>query len=153
MKAAPILSRTAGFTLLEVLLVILMMGVLAVAGYQPYVASQQNRRLADGAEQFARDLQGQHFAAKRFNASRTATVTASATSYQLGTTTVRLPDGVKFSSTSSGTVTFYPPYGTTIQSNGTVPASNLQTFTLQLQNTTKTKTVTVIGLSGKVIVK
>lgn len=146
-------KNTSGFTLLELLVVLAMLAIMFAIAWGPANGYMAQARVKEGAEQFARDVQGEHFEAKRRNATRTVTVSSSGTTYTIAGTTYNLPSGVRFSSSSAGNITFYGPYGTTIATSG-VAGPNLQSFTLiSAQNSSFTRTVTVVGLIGKVIVK
>ncbi|GEM49128.1 pilus assembly FimT family protein [Deinococcus cellulosilyticus] len=141
-------SRTAGFTLLEMLAVLAVLSVLLALGASSYSTYRNQMQVKEAAEQFARDLQAQHFNAKRTNTTQSVVVVAQATTYTAGGSNRTLPSGVRFS--TGGTVNFYPPYGTTIAQNGTADPTT-QSFTLS--NNNHSRTVTVVGLIGKVIVK
>lgn len=145
--------RTSGFTLLEMLVVMAIMAVLTAIVWGPTNRYLVQTKVKEAAQQFASDVQSQHFEAKRLNTTRTIEVAASSRTYKISNVNYRLPDGVVFSSSSTGTVTFHGPYGTTLPTSGTA-GPNLQSFTLvSSQNASVSRTVTVVGLIGKVIVK
>lgn len=132
------------------------MGVLSILlgiGWSFATTQLAQSKVREAAEQFARDVQSQHFEAKRRNTTRTIQVNSTNNTYTIGTSIYQLPSGVRFTSGSTGNITFHGPYGTTISNSG-VAGPNLQTFTLiSTQKSSFIRTVTVVGLIGKVIVK
>ncbi|GGJ35748.1 prepilin-type N-terminal cleavage/methylation domain-containing protein [Deinococcus roseus] len=146
---------SSGFTLLEMLVVLAVLGLLVALGLSPYRYFVNTAKVNQAAEQFARDVENQRFNVKKTNTARTITINTSTNSYTLGTSTTTLPSGTKIAlgTNATSTITFYPPFGTTISPVG-VASPNIRSYTISLSsNSSYSRTVNVVGLIGKVVVK
>ena len=68
--------RTSGFTLLEILIVMAIIGILAAIGYSSYLKTTRSNQVAEGARVFAGDLIALRDAAQKTSVDATITWTA-----------------------------------------------------------------------------
>jgi len=123
-----------GFTLIEVLVVITILGILMALGFGSYTRWRASSAVIEGAQQFARDVDRTRTSAKRENACWQIKLTTSSDSstYQLlsftnsdctgtasRTQNRTLPTGTRLSFLSGNPeyINFFPPYGTTDSAN------------------------------------
>ena len=142
----------AGFTLLEVLVVLAILGILLAEGTGPYHGWAQSVAVREAAEELAVNITRAKTAAKRENTPWTLQVTGE-TSYELGPVggtmqRVNLPDTVRLTTTGSSVV-FIPPHGVRQSSSLGAPSFALQHHA----NPSKTRTVKVISIIGEVVVQ
>lgn|GEM_PF-880706 len=154
--------RTSGFTLIEILLVIAIIGILlalGIPGYLNWIAASETQR---DAQTLVREIQQARTLAKRGTAQRLTTTAnsnvvtvtpvefaSSAWSAVSGATvrTVTL-EGARVG--TARTLVFTPPYGAMDTTVSTTP----QTFTLtSTRRNTQTRTVDVISLMGKAVIR
>ena len=119
-----------GFTLIEVLVVIAILGILMTLGFGSYTRWRASSAVMEGAQQFARDIDRTRTSAKRENVCWQIKLTSSSdsTTYQLlsftntdcsgtasRTQNRALPTGTRLSFLSGNPeyINFFPPYGTT----------------------------------------
>lgn len=137
-----------GFTLLELLIVIVVVGILVSLGFSSFINAQRNAQLQEATAQFATDLQRARSTAQRYNRSANLVLGQDGSSYTLtldGAPTVRqLPHAAQIQRVKgSGTVTYSAPYGE-------VDAADRH-FVISTPRTDTTRSVRVIGVTGKVI--
>lgn len=150
----------SGFSLVEILIVIAVVGVIAGVGSLSYVNWRNNSVVSDAVRQITQDIERARSDAKRLNATRRF-FASTGTSYQIrdGNDAVLntriLPQGAQIaqvtqdtSSQTSISLSFAAPYGT--QSTA---AAWYDIVVRSVSNTNLTRTVRVIGPLGKVIVR
>ena len=144
------MTRKQGFTLLELLLVLVVVGILAALGFSTFIGAQRNAQLQEAVTQFATDLQRARSAAQRDNQNAgVALLTEDPSSYTLtidGKTTVRkMPHGtqVQMVGQRGDSVTYRAPYGEI----GIGDTS----FAVSSARVDKVRRVRVIGVTGKVV--
>jgi len=140
-----------GFSLLELLIVLVMMGLIAGVGYASLRGMMERSRLDAATAQVANDLTRARSYAQTKNVSA-GWKKLSDTSYQLelGSTVklYQLPKGVEFSGLADGTkVVYSAPYGE-VSING----SSVGALKIILVNEKGLATeIHVVGVTGKVI--
>jgi len=147
--------KRSGFTLLEGLVVLAVLGVLMVLATPSYLRWRANTVTNEAALQFARDIERTRTEAKRRNtpmrielASDTAAQGYLRIDLVSGArTSISLPPGVRLERLgASRGATFSPPYGTT--------DAPLRSFAVNWQNDASiVRTVRIVGVTGKVIVQ
>ena len=151
-----------GFTLIEVLVVIAILGILMALGFGSYTRWRASSAVMEGAQQFARDVDRTRTSAKRENAcwriqpsaSTNATTylverftTATCTGTAASTQTRTLPRGTQMTSNSTEiNVNFVPPYGTT-------DASPNEYTVAWTSNTTISRTIRITSVLGKTVIR
>ncbi len=136
-----------GFTLIEVLIVLAVLGiVLAIAGNSllGYLQSQQMR---EAAQQVAGDLERVRSGAMRYNRDATFEI-ISATSYRMTVNgvaqTITLPDSAQITSTpANATLTYSAPYSELSSAQATI--------VVKRTGSTKQTTLRTVGVTGKVV--
>lgn len=134
-----------GFSLLELLVILAVLGILMGLGTPSYLTWRANAVVTEATQQFARDIDQQRTQAKRTNAPRSIRVASSST-YELNGRTVSLPAGVSFASASPTVIIFLPPYGT----------KDTAVDTYRLVSASRPsigRTIRVVGVTGKVVIK
>lgn len=154
--------KRSGFTLLEGLVVLAVLGILLAIATPSYLRWRATAITNEAAVQFARDIERTRTEAKRFNTRMRIELASDNTGYRRineasgARTSISLPPGVRLEPgdtldpqghpRSTWYIIFFPPYGTTDAS----PAS----FRVWWSNDTSIeRTVRVVGLTGKVIVR
>ena len=137
-----------GFTLLELLAVMVIVGVLSALVFVNYARQVQLGRLQSAVTTFSTDLEKARSAAWKSGQSVTVSVLATKKGYTYTVNsvtpqvqTITLPDGITFAAVA--TATYTPPFADVDAS------SNI--FTLVSPNTSLTDDVRVIGVTGKVV--
>lgn len=136
-----------GFTLIEVLIVMAVLGiVLAIAGNSllGYLQSQQMR---EAARQVAGDLERVRSGAMRYNRDATFEIISS-TSYRMTVNgvaqTITLPDSAQITSTpANATLTYSAPYSELSSAQATI--------VVKRTGSTKQTTLRTVGVTGKVV--
>jgi prepilin-type N-terminal cleavage/methylation domain-containing protein len=144
--------KRSGFTLLEGLVVLAVLGILLAIATPSYLRWQANTVTNEAALQFARDIERTRTEAKRLNTPMRIEL-ASDNSYRRinvasgATTSISLPPGVRLVGLGASMgATFSPPYGTT--------DAPLRSFAVSWRNDASIeRTVRVVGVTGKVIVQ
>lgn len=108
-------TNRIGFTLIEMMIVMVIAGVLMTIALPGAARLQRAMKMDSGAQQFMRELTRAQTEAIKRNQARTVTK-VSETTYQIQGLPVRtLPEGVKFSASSATAVQFAsfgpPPLG------------------------------------------
>lgn len=138
-----------GFTLLELLIVLAVVGVLAALGLSSFVNAQRNAQLSEAAAQFATDLQRARSTAQRYNQDASLVLVLDDPSSYILTldgppTTRRLPHGAQVQLVrGNSNITYSAPYGE-------VDAAD-RSFAVSSPRTDKVRAVRIIGVTGKVI--
>ncbi|GGJ53972.1 pilus assembly FimT family protein [Deinococcus roseus] len=138
----------AGFTLIEILLTVAVMGIMSGIAVFSFFNFQTKQQLRDGVVQFAGELNNLRAQARKTSSNWTITWVGGASNYQVtnnSVTTVRnLATGVKFDGSGSKTLNFQAPYGLLDQTNLAI--------TLKGRNNA-TQGIYLIGMGGKVVIK
>ena len=139
---------TRGFTLLELLLVLTIVGILASLGLSTFVNAQRAAQLQEATVQFATDLQRARSAAQRYNQNASIKLGDTPSTYTLsvdGVETVKqLPHGARVEAEgSSRTVSYSAPYG---------EVNAISKRFVITSRTPDVRYVKVIGVTGKVII-
>nr|WP_255578717.1 MULTISPECIES: type II secretion system protein [unclassified Deinococcus] len=149
MEAAVTATRS-GFTLLEVLVVIAVIGILLAIGMPSYQAWITRTELDRAASIVSTEINAARSAARN-GAAQTVTLTANGTSIQSRGLTITLPSA---RSKENVTLVFEPPYGTLQAQAGAVNPVTPQVMTVQsTRDPARTRTLSVVSLMGKVIVQ
>ncbi|GHF89465.1 pilus assembly FimT family protein [Deinococcus ficus] len=157
-------SATQGFTLIEMLVVIAILGILMAIGFGSYTRWRASSAVMEGAQQFARDMDRTRTNAKRDNScwriqptakTNTSSYTiqkfkgASCTVVDTPPQTRTLPAGTRLTYNAvsgTGGLSFVPPYGTTDASPNT--------YTVAWGSDANIKrTVRVTSVLGKTVLK
>lgn len=139
-----------GFTLLELLIVIAIIGILSGLGVLTLRDAIQAARLNEGSAQLAADLQRARSGSQRFNRASTFTLTGSpATSYTVtinGQAVTRtLPEGIRITTTADArSIIYNAPFG---EISSGVAGMILK---VNLAGHGETREVRVLGTTGKV---
>ena len=138
-----------GFTLLELLLVLAIIGILAALGFSNFMSAQREAQLQEATAQFATDLQRARSTAQRYNQNASVRLGNIPSTYTLsvnGVDTVRqLPHGARVVAEGSVAVVSYTaPYG---EINATS-----RRFVISSTRTPDVRYIKVIGVTGKVLI-
>ena len=149
-------SWKTGFTLLEMLVVLAIIGILMAVGFPNLTTWQIRSTVDNAAQQLASDIDRQRIETKRLNTPQVIEV-VNLSSYKVGTVTKTMPPGTTVvlnnTTTMPNPLTFYPPYGTFYPPYGTTkPIAPIYTIG-STRDSSIFRTVSVISLLGKVIVK
>lgn len=136
-----------GFTLLELLIALAVVGILATLGFSSFLGAQRRAQLSEATAQFASDLQRARSEAQRHNRNASLALNDDS-SYILtldGNATIRtLPHGAQVEVVSGAdTVTYNAPYGE-------VDAPDRR-FAISSARIDEVRYVRIIGVTGKVI--
>lgn len=147
--------KRSGFTLIEGLVVLAVLGVLIGLATPSYLRWRATSITNEAALQFARDIERTRTEAKRRNtpmrielASGTAAQSYVRIDVVSGVrSSINLPAGVRLERLGESMgATFFPPYGTT--------NAPLRSFAVNWQHDAAiTRTIRVVGVTGKVIVQ
>jgi len=147
--------KRSGFTLLEGLVVLAVLGILLAIATPSYLRWRANTVTNEAALQFARDIERTRTEAKRRNTRMRIELTSNTAAQGYfridlasgARTSISLPPGVRLEPLGASMgATFSPPYGTT--------DAPLRSFAVFWQNDASiTRTIRVVGVTGKVIVQ
>ena len=143
-------TKRQGFTLLELLLVVTIIGVMSAVSISGFRAASDRARVNQAAAQLSADLQRARSASQRYNReARFITDTATANSYELvinGDTLERtLPAGAQLSADNALNIRYSAPFG---EIGDAVPSR----IKVDLANrSAKPLYVKVLGVTGKVV--
>ncbi|GGL79268.1 hypothetical protein GCM10010840_16420 [Deinococcus aerolatus] len=151
--------NTRGFTLLEVLTVIAVLGILMAIATPSYLAYLQRLTVQQGVQQFARDVDRARSQARRTNSCRIFSVVGPS-SYQIQsyaspncagtpiTETLNMPAGTQLTLKSvQGSASFRPPYGV----NFTAMPVDVTVASTSHVNVTRTLRITAV--MGSVVIQ
>ncbi|WP_161881985.1 prepilin-type N-terminal cleavage/methylation domain-containing protein [Deinococcus alpinitundrae] len=143
-------KKQYGFTLLEILIVMVIIGILATILFFNFNAQLQKTRLRNAVTILSSDLERARSVSWRSGQNTKVQLLSNRTgyTYQQGgsSSTVIFPDGVtaSLSPTSlANAISYSAPFADTGAISGT--------FTLEAANPSYTSTIRVIGVTGKVI--
>ncbi len=143
------LTRTAGFTLLETLIVLAILAIVFAMGSFFFFGLNRRTAVRQGESEIAATLNRARSEAQRYNTNVTFTLNASDYTLTRGgvTRTYTWPTAVSTSAVSGSptAVTYLAPYGE-VQQTGT--AFRVRSTT----NSSVSGVVGVIGLTGKVVI-
>nr|WP_256434976.1 prepilin-type N-terminal cleavage/methylation domain-containing protein [Deinococcus sp. JMULE3] len=141
---------TQGFSLLEVLFVVTILGILLALGVPSYQRWITRTELDRAAGLVATEIQTTRSAARKGTV-QTFTATAGGTSVVSRGTTLNLPTAKTDGAVS---LTFQPPFGTIQTPAGAVaPITPVNVIVRSTRDPNLFRTVSVVSLMGKVIVK
>ena|SRR5687768_13273686 len=139
-RKRPLDGRRPGFTMVELLLVLTVIGTMATMTVPPMMSSQNKLRLDAAVQRLTIDLARARSEALKQNQSVTVTRT-SATQYTVPSAGVRELDGqITFSTGSATAITF--------TSYGALSPVATQTLVLQLAGETRTVQVSAAGFTS-----
>ena len=138
-------SRSGGFSILELLVVLAVVGILFAIATPSYLAWQVRTSTREAAVQLARSIDRARIDTKRTGVS----ITVSATEldpfvFVVDGTDQSLPSLVEVTSTSS--VSFNPPYGTQEE-------AEVEFRIVSTRDASVGRTVRVVGVLGKVVIE
>jgi type IV pilus assembly protein PilA len=136
--------KPRGFSLLEILLVVAVMGILVGAGAMSFLRYQRVLVVREAAAQLSTDLLALRTQSRRVSQNRSFSATVNTRNYTSNGVGKTLPVGVTFTQVPT-TVTFTAPYGLV---SGTTSVG----FVLQGLGGHSMQ-VSVVGASGKVVVR
>ena len=141
--------RTAGFTLIEMLIVLAILAVIFLMGTFLFFGLNRRTTVRQGLSEIAATLNRARSESQRYNTNVTFTLTGSNYTLTRGgvTRTYTFPTAVATTAVSGSptTVTYLAPYGE-VQQTGT--AFRVRSTT----NTAVSGVVGVVGLTGKVVI-
>lgn len=148
-----------GFTLLEVLTVVAVIGILVAIGIPPYQGYLQRLTVQQGVQQLARDVDRARSQARRTNSCRVFTLAGTA-AYQIQsyaspncsgtptTETLNMPAGTLLNLKSAqGSASFRPPYGLNFTA---VPVDVTVASTV---NANISRTLRITAVMGSVVIQ
>lgn len=139
--------RRNGFTLLEVLVVIAILGILMGIVFSTLSASRARALVRDTAQKIGSDLSRARSSSQRRSQDSSLTLAGDGRSYTLSlsgtTTTQTLPDGITVQSIGSSptVITYKAPFGELGSSSGSI---------WQVSRNNTSIYIKVIGVTGKV---
>ncbi|AZI42338.1 prepilin-type N-terminal cleavage/methylation domain-containing protein [Deinococcus psychrotolerans] len=143
-------EKESGFTLLELLIVMVIIGILATILFFNFTAQFQKTRLRNAVTMLSSDLERARSASWRSGQNTKIQLlgNGSGYTYQQGvsTSTVVFPDGVTASlapASLANSISYTAPFADTGAISGT--------FTLRGVNPSYTDAIRIIGVTGKVI--
>lgn len=134
----PATTADPGFTLAELLIVLGVLGVLLALGVPAFLNWRSAAQIQDAQTLIRTELDRARLSAKRLNAPRAVTWTAT-------TFNGRDLHGVTITETPT-TLTYQPPYGTLSADGGALPA-----YTLTLKSGQRSGSLRVAGVFGRVV--
>ena|SRR5688500_3963949 len=139
-RKRPVAGRRPGFTMIELLLVMTIIGTVATMAVPPMVSSQNKLRLDAAVQQLTLDLA--HARSEAMNRNQTVTVTRTdANRYTVPSVGVReLETQITFGTGSATTISF--------TSYGALTPVATQTLVLRLAGETRTVSVSAAGFSS-----
>ena len=144
------MTRTQGFTIVELLIVCAIIGILGAGAATTFTSATRRARVGEASAQLAADLQRARSSAQKLNRDSSLTIAStSATSYTLtiGTQTMTrtLPPNTQVTVKSAPLIlTYKAPFGEMGASN---PILTVRTEGV------KTRDVRVLGVTGKVYLR
>jgi prepilin-type N-terminal cleavage/methylation domain-containing protein len=148
-----------GFTLIEVLLVLALIGIIGGIGFNEWLGASKRGAVRSAAVQIAADLERVRSSARRYNTNATLTRSTNANKYTLlingNSSEIDMPEGTE-TTVQNGTLT-----GTDLVVQYTAPNAELDT--ISMNNPPEIKVglinqpgvppiyVKVIGVTGKVV--
>lgn len=147
----PYHARKSGFTLLEILVVLAIVGILAGIFGVNYVQSIRRANLNEAAVNVAATLTRARSLAQRSSTDQAVSWTA--TTLTAGTQSLTIPNGARIATAAATGYTYTAPYGelvTPIPPGGTEPVGGLRLELVDGSGRWKTA-VDAVGVTGKVI--
>lgn len=140
--------RRAGFTLLEVLIVLAVLGIVFAIGFVNLRGWVLGNALREGASQVGADLERLRSNAWRHNTDGRMVIGSGGSTYILvlsGSSTVQtLPGGVTLSADNAGDIQYNAPYGE-------LSEATPRTLTLSVAGLERDEKLYLVGVTGKVI--
>lgn len=135
--------RSAGFSLLELVLALAILGILAAVGFVNFRSLDTRSRVRRGAQEIAREFDNARLQARRTNGA-----------VSLDVYSVKLPETAILQPGGPPVVTFEGPFGTVSPDDVYGEGNRWVTYSIaSTRDASVTVTVTVAGIMGTTVVR